>query len=297
MITLYCDSKRAIKKAERMTKNMNRLLPEVGAFAGKRMAFLAMQYTLPMAQGKPWPVEALQERIGDDIRHAYPSRSSPTWFVPAYSLIEDAYGKKKADAFWRAHMSAEFGTGKIDSQESLNIKREDEIFDSARKVPRRTNESKHAELKKKSFGLFGKAWRLNPKTRPQAMVNDANQQTLINKKRRLAGLAKAAWRQASETLGGTQNYSQAKNANNRFVWPKEASKVIRGKNGIGSAGISNAPGKTTVFVENKLSYANYAFPDHLKSLAVDYARKSIKIYMDLRFKNSARSINTMKEAA
>lgn len=297
MITIHSNTKRAEKKAERMVKDMNRLLPEIGSFAGKRMAFLAMQYTFPMAQGKPWPVDALQGRIEEDIQRAYPSRTSPNWFVPAYALIEDAYGKKKADTFWLAYKSAEVGTGKIDSQESLDIMRADEIFNSARKVPRRTNETKHAELKKKSFGLFGKAWRLNPMTRPQAMVNDANQATLIRKKRSVAGLAKAAWRAASNMLGGTQNYSQSENANNRFVWPKEASKVIRGKSGLGSGSVTNTFGKTVATVTNHLSYAAYAFPDHMKSLAVDYARKSIRIYMETRFRHSTKSIATMKEAA
>lgn len=296
-VTLHCDTKRGMKKAERMVKDMNRLLPEVGAFAGKRMAFLAMQYTLPMAQGKPWPVEHLQSRIEEDIIHAYPSRQSPDWFVPAYAMIEDRYGEKRADAFWRQYESGEFVSGKSTGDAIEPRLKAEQTFDRDRTIPRRTNEAKHAELKKKAFGLFGKAYRLNPKTRPQAMVNDANQASLIKKKQKLAGLAKAAWRAASNMIGGTQNYSQAKNANNRFVWPKEASKVISGKPNVGGGHVDNTFGKARVTIMNNLSYASYAFPDQLKSIAVDYARKSIKIYMDLRFRNSTRSITTMKEAA
>jgi len=98
-------------------------------------------------------------------------------------------------------------------------------------------------------------------------------------------------------IGGTQNYSQSENPNNRFVWPKEASKVIRGKSGLGSGSVVNSFGKTVATVTNHLSYTFHAFPDHMKDITVDYARKSIKIYMETRFRHASKSIATMKEAA
>ncbi len=294
-ITLACDSTRAQKKLDQINKGIGTVMPQLGKFSGKIMAFRMGEYTLPTSKNNDWPVANLMSRIEGDIENAYPSKADRDWEYPAFDLLKQYKGEDTASKFWAAYKGETMVSGKGDGENPLL--EADLIFERA-KIPKSINPKSQQLLKKSKFGYRGKVYRLIKQPFPVAMVKQDRRDNFITRQKKRAGLAKSAWWQAGNSLGGTNNYSRSQNEDGKFVWPKEAAKVQAGSgnNGIGQGSITNAGSKIVTTIRSNLRYASEALPMHLREIALRLAGVAIKKNFDLRFKNGFRK-GTWKEAA
>jgi len=257
--------------------------------AAKRFCHYAMEYTLPKSTAaNPWPVHKLQDRIEIDIMRAYPTYSDEMWATSAYDLIAQHYTEEKAKDWWHEYRNKT--QSNFDPENPSKIDAE-ETFNKMRKIPRRIKDGQYQDLRRKN----GYA-RLPAKTKPLAFVNDSSRKAYIKKRQRSAGLAKSGWYCAARTVGGTMNYTRAKNEAGRFVWPPEIRRVIGPFGGISSLGASSihVAGLVGRFsVTNKVRHASDAMPDHLLDIAVRRARDAMRILFEQRAKGAMKEKGAM----
>jgi hypothetical protein len=295
-ITLTCDSTRAKKKLDRINKGITRIMPHLGIFAGKMIAYRAGEYTLPTSKGNDWPVEKLVGRIEEDINNAYPSQSDHDWEFSAFDLLKQYKGEDVAKSFWAKYKDAAMVSGKGKSENEPLLEAE-EIFRKA-KIPKSINPQSQSQLKKSKFGYRGNVYRLTKKPFATAMVQSDRRANFIARQTKRAGLAKSAWWQAASSYGGDTNFKRSKVVQGQYVWPKEAAIVQKGagNHGIGMGWATVTNGKVTTSVRSNLRYASQALPTHLQTVALHWAGIAIKKYMDLRFQYGFRK-GEWKEAS
>jgi hypothetical protein len=280
-------------------ENVSKSLGTDMTLTAKRASFYAMEYTLPKStKGNAWPMAFFQDRVESDVKKAYPSQSDPGWQSSAYKLIEAAYGKDRANEFFRAFKSRAEFSQEIDSRRVTFTA--DVMLQKMRKVPRKTNNQAYANLRSKHTIRRKKALQLAPNTPPLALVERGRRDAFVRQRQSTIGLAKASWYAAFTSLmtkGAVRNYTRAKSEEGRFIWPAECRKLQNkfGK-GIGSGFVSTTGGYGRAEITSHIRYIADAFPENLQEIAIKQTRNAMRIIFELRYKNRA-NVQSMLKAA
>lgn len=293
------DDSRLQKKAKTFNANVSKTLATDMTLTAKRACFYAMEYTLPKStKGNAWPMAFFRERVESDVMKAYPSQSDKGWHSSAYKLIEQTYGKDRANEFFRAFKSRAEFSQEIESRRITFTA--DVMFQKMRKIPRKTNNEAYAQLRNKHTVRRKKALQFAANTPPLAIVEKGRRDAFVRQRQSTIGLAKASWYAAFTSLmtkGAARNYTRAKAEEGRFIWPTECRKLQNkfGK-GIGSGFVSTTGAYGRAEITSHISYIDEAFPEHLKEIAVNQTRNAMRIIFELRYKNRA-NLQTMLKAA
>jgi hypothetical protein len=292
MISVTVNDSILQKRLKSFEETMSKTLGVDLRLIGKRMAFYAMEYTLPASnKGNAWPMEKFHERIAADVRLAYPTKGDDGWQGRAFLLIKAAYGEDRAKEFWNAYKSRtqdafdpETGMGRNTAEAMW-----DKMFAARNRIPKKTNNEAYAALRNQYTRIIKRTLRMGKDTPPIAFVQEASRKAFTRKRQDTAGLAKAGWYAADTALGGTRNFTRAKNEAGRFVWPGPLRK-LQNKFGtsIGSAHVSTSGSYGFVQVTNHVRYIDEAHPEHMQTYARKQMMNAVRIVFEQRYKAMGR---------
>lgn len=288
MITMEIQNERLRKKVKKFEENVYKTLPQDLRLAGKRTAFYYMEYTTPVStKANQWPMKNFNERVANDVRKVYPTKSDSNWKRSAYWLIKNAYGEgEKSEQYRRAWFEETKNGGANTEIESPEV-----IFDRIRnssvsKIKKKPDNAAYKAIRDKYSVVRRKTLQLSKKAPADGFLIDSRRDAFIKSRQKTIGLAKAGWYAADSALGGQKNYTKAKAEEGRFVWPGQLRRLVGlfGK-GIGKGFVSTSGAYGRFEITNSVRYIWEALPDHLKEAAEKQSRNAMRIVFELRYKN------------
>jgi len=288
MITTTINSSNLQDRIASVRGRIVKIIDQDLTLAAKRTAYYSMEYTLPLSNaGNEWPVAPMQSRILSDVKKAYPSIGDQGWESGAYKIIEDVYGKDRANEFFHTFMSRET-TEKFDPETGEYTANPtgsaEEMVANMRKLPRKIDDKGYADLLRSKAIKSKKGRRLPKGTRPLAIVRSGAGERFARKRQKRAGLAKSAWYQAAFRLGGQVNYRSSKFEAGRFEWPRECGQLHKLNPGIGSATKTVDSGGGVITLRSNLRYASEAMEPWMKETACRLSQNAMRILFEKRLK-------------
>tara|TARA_R110001632_G_scaffold140699_1_gene256756 strand:+ start:6208 stop:7083 length:876 start_codon:yes stop_codon:yes gene_type:complete len=276
------DTTGAKKKTKSIERGITREFGIVSKLASKRAAFFCQQYTLPAAtKSNDWPFQKMSERIKEDVEAAYGSKSDYHWEWKAYKVIEEYKGKEKANEWWQL-----FRTG---DQSSLDVdnpgKRDHETKFDRMRFPsgvRTANEKKYIEYRKKNNYKIPRG----RSAKVLGVTQEQSRNSLITKRQKTKGLAKAGWKACFHSAGG-RGLDAGKMGGTSRKWPSQLKVPYSkfGKMALGSTSIKHTQKGFRSVLRNEVDYMDEAFPDHMRDIAAKWTNRYMKIIFEQRKKH------------
>lgn len=254
----------------------------VSKLASKRAAFFCQQYTLPAAtKGNDWPFKKMSGRIESDVKTAYGSKSDDGWESKAYKVIEEYKGQYQANEWW--HLYKTRGQSSFDSDNPAVLDHETR-FDRMRFKGgiRVAKEAKYLEYRKKNNYSLPRG----REARVLGITTDQSRQSLIKKREKTKGLAKAGWKACFHSAGG-RGLDAGEMGGKKAKWPEQLKVPYSkfGKMSLGSTSLQYTPKGFRSILRNKVDYMDDAFPDHMRDIAAKWTSRYMKIIFEQRKKH------------
>ncbi len=259
---------------------------------GKRMAHFLMKYTAPTGKGTDAiPMGPMKSRIREDVGFAYAVKGDPNWEYAAYGLIENSYGKDKANEWYHDFKSRTQtnidpnNPGKLDAEEK---------FDKMRKIPRKVDERAYNTIRRS-----GGDWRYPALSKGKAhpwlgIVSRDKREKLIKSRNKTIGLAKAGWLACFRLIGGRGFQGGKAGYGKQANWPKELKVpyALFGGTALGSVkgGVTKDGCKVTM--TSNVRYADDALIPGAESRVLRLTESYMKMLFALRTKNMQKALNS-----
>lgn len=290
MITMEIQNERLRKKVKKFEENVYKTLPQDLRLAGKRTAFYYMEYTTPVStKANQWPMKNFNERVANDVKKVYATKSDDRWKSSAYELIKSGYGEAKAAEFWHAvrtntqeNFDPEIGEGRNTAEAMFDKLRNSSVS----KIKKKPDNAAYKAIRDKYSVVRRKTLQLSKDAPVDGFLIDSRRDAFIKSRQKTIGLAKAGWYAADSALGGQKNYTKAKAEEGRFVWPGQLRRLVGlfGK-GIGKGFVSTSGAYGRFEITNSVRYIWDAFTTSGKSDANKQAKNAMRIIFELRYKN------------